>query len=170
MCDRHYKRWRERGDAGQAALERRANGEGTTHTDGYWRLYLPDHQLADSTGTVLRHRLVLFEKLNGQDADCHWCGTPIAWGSTLLTDHLDFDRGNDDPDNLVPVCLSCNSSRQMTRGRKLEEGQIETIRSLVSGGRTKKSVAAMFSVSDVMVGRIVRGESWGTPAWRKESK
>lgn len=169
FCSRHYKRWQKRGEAGGAALERRPNGEGTTHSDGYWRLYLPTHPLADGTGTVLRHRLMLFEKLAGRDARCHWCDAPVAWGSTLMTDHLDFDRANDDPANLVPVCASCNSSRQMVRGRKLDEGQVEVIRRLVAEGRTKTEVAAMFSVSDVLIGKIARGKTWGVPAWQRVS-
>jgi hypothetical protein len=32
--------------------------------------------------------------------------------SALQTDHLDGNKQNNDPDNLVPVCSSCNKARE----------------------------------------------------------
>jgi hypothetical protein len=167
LCHRHYKRWRQRGEPGIAGLERRENGLGTPHLDGYWRFHLPTHPLADSTGTVLRHRVVLYDALDGADADCHWCGKSVAWGIDLHVDHLDSNRANDERVNLVPSCPSCNSSRVKVRGSKLSEADAEIIRSMVAGGMTKVDVAREFGVSDVMVGFIVRGKAWATPAWRR---
>lgn len=78
----------------------------------YKQRYLPDHPLADGRGTVLEHRLVLWNKLEGKDAPCHWCRKPLSWKKrTLCVDHLDEDITNNDPDNLVPACRPCNANR-----------------------------------------------------------
>lgn len=43
------------------------------------------------------------------DQPCHWCGAPAD-----TADHLTpkAKGGTDHPDNLVPACRSCNSSRR----------------------------------------------------------
>jgi 5-methylcytosine-specific restriction endonuclease McrA len=70
-----------------------------------------DHPLDTGVGAVYVHRLVLWEKLAGTDTYCHWCGDPLDWGSTLHIDHLDNDKDNNDPANLVPSCDKCNGSK-----------------------------------------------------------
>ena len=66
---------------------------------------------------VAVHRIVLWEKLNGMNAPCHWCHRLLIWNVDLFTDHLDHDKLNNDPSNLVPSCLSCNSRRRGERIR-----------------------------------------------------
>jgi hypothetical protein len=64
---------------------------------------------------VREHRVALFEKLGPGDHPCHWCGMQLAWfgrqSERICTDHLDFNRLNNDPSNLVPACLDCNAKR-----------------------------------------------------------
>ncbi len=82
-----------------------------------------DHPLSGAQGKVRRARLVLYEKLVGKNAPCHWCGEVMEWRTgpearrrgSLVVDHLDSDTQNDDPDNLVPACIGCNANRE--RGR-----------------------------------------------------
>lgn len=75
------------------------------------------HPLATKSHTVRVHRLVLWEKLDGQDAPCHWCQRPLVWrvsqggDDTLVSDHLDGDILNNSPENLVPACRGCNGNR-----------------------------------------------------------
>lgn len=80
------------------------------------------HLLASSDGQVAEHRLVLWGKLGCKTLDCehecHWgCGRVLTWGGThgIQADHLDEDRLNNDPENLVPSCLTCNVSRNRVR-------------------------------------------------------
>jgi len=66
-------------------------------------------------GEVRRGRKVLWDSLGCESTSCvhlcHWCGQPVAWDSGLQADHLDGNRANDVPDNLVPSCGPCNSRR-----------------------------------------------------------
>jgi hypothetical protein len=97
------------------------------HTKGYWCVSLGglDHPLAgpDGLDPVAVHRLVVWEKLRGEDAPCHWCSDPLEWGSTLHVDHLDNDKDNNNPANLVPSCDKCNGSKgNSDRPRRLPNG------------------------------------------------
>ncbi len=72
------------------------------------------HPIAFGDGTVLEHRFVLYEKIGPGPHPCHWaCGAILDWGgpSGINVDHLDDDKLNNDPDNLVPSCGNCNRHR-----------------------------------------------------------
>ncbi|QAY13973.1 HNH endonuclease [Mycobacterium phage Colt] len=60
---------------------------------------------------VAEHRIVLYDKIGPGTHPCHWCGKPVTWGEGLQTDHVDWDRLNNTPDNLVPSCRPCNFNR-----------------------------------------------------------
>ncbi|MGI8721199.1 MAG: hypothetical protein ACR2JG_03120 [Geodermatophilaceae bacterium] len=70
------------------------------------------HPLADNQGRVYEHRLVLYAVLGPGTFPCHWCRKPVDWDErTLHVDHLDDDKTNNNPANLVPSCLVCNVRR-----------------------------------------------------------
>lgn len=84
---------------------------------GYRNLTMQyDHPLASAAGSLLEHRKVLYDKIGPGPHECHWnyfsrCGeTSLEWGGTrgVQADHLDGDRLNNDPENVVPSCLACN--------------------------------------------------------------
>ncbi len=65
------------------------------------------------------HRAVLYEKLGADAQSCHWCQAEVRWRTVrdagsytgpgaLLVDHLDGNKRNNDPANLVPSCHRCN--------------------------------------------------------------
>lgn len=101
---------------------------------GYTKLYLPGHPLADGRGAVSEHRAVLYAKLGPGRHPCHWCGAMVVWRpvgaaqepGSLRTDHLDDDRRNNDPANLVASCNSCN----IRRGRqdRITDGELFIVR------------------------------------------
>lgn len=75
-----------------------------------------DHPLAAKTGDVLEHRYVLYEKIGPGRHPCHWaCGRILEWNVDLHVDHLDDDKLNNDPENIVPSCISCNGRRAAQR-------------------------------------------------------
>lgn len=86
----------------------------------YRVVQLPNHPLAHESGTVLEHRLVLFASIGPGLHQCYWCGVAVAWATgaeairSLVVDHLDHDKLNNSPTNLVPSCNGCNAHR--TRG------------------------------------------------------
>lgn len=55
---------------------------------------------------------------------CHWCRRPVAWDEAhpqsmdaLVADHLDGDKTNNVPENLVPSCGMCNWNRPASQNR-----------------------------------------------------
>ncbi len=71
---------------------------------------------------VKKSRLVLYQKTNGDQPKCHWCGMLLEWcsgnGQNILAnavcaDHLDDNRLNDDSENIVPSCRQCNANRKV---------------------------------------------------------
>lgn len=59
------------------------------------------------------HRTVLKAVIGPLPHPCHWCNRMLSWGVDLFVDHVDADKLNNDPHNLVPACNSCNVSRAM---------------------------------------------------------
>src|SRR3990167_5289133 len=105
LCSSHWNRLRRYGDP--RATKPRAPGRRATVTVD------AQHPLAWACLKVRRARVVLWEKLGGQDAPCHWCGLPLRWVVALITesppdslyaDHLNSDTQDDRPENLVPAC------------------------------------------------------------------
>jgi hypothetical protein len=92
--------------------------QGLTRTNGYLVRTGVVHPLAGKppgiSGNVYEHRLVLWEKLGCQSLDCEheceWCGRVLNW-ATIKADHVDRDKANNDPENLVPSCNGCNIKR-----------------------------------------------------------
>jgi hypothetical protein len=73
-----------------------------------------DHPLAQKDGQLAEHRKVLYDKIGPGPHACHWgCGKRLEWGGWdgIHADHLDEDRLNNSPENLVPSCLKCNWDR-----------------------------------------------------------
>lgn len=108
LCLAHYKKMSRHGDL---APRRRPNGDGTVGKVGYLVVTVSGHPLADQYGRQYQHRVNLYNKIGPGSHPCHWCATPVSWKIDLHTDHLDFDRLNNDPSNLVASCHACNSHR-----------------------------------------------------------
>jgi len=114
-CKEHYDRYLRHGDP-TVVIDR--TSKGWLHDEGYRRLSIPGHPLASSNGHVFEHRVVLYDKVGPGPHPCHWCTTPVDWSKSwphaddaLVADHLDGNRLNNDPVNLVPACQLCNYTR-----------------------------------------------------------
>lgn len=93
---------------------RRAGGDRRISKQGYVVLrYQHGHPLASHHGELLEHRAVLYAKIGPGSHPCHWCGKLREWGGAggIHVDHLDEDKLNNDPENLVPSCKQCNGNR-----------------------------------------------------------
>jgi hypothetical protein len=116
LCVMHYSRVR----LGIADLRpdplRAPPGSGFVNEYGYRVRRDPSHPLAGAQGKVLEHRAVLYSVIGGGEHRCHWCSKRLTWrgpaGSRINADHLDFDKLNNEPSNLVPSCLDCNTKRR----------------------------------------------------------
>jgi hypothetical protein len=71
------------------------------------------HPLVGARGRVRQHRLVLWDKLKGENSECYWCKRIVFWFSLplLVVDHLDKDKTNNNASNLVASCIRCNAHR-----------------------------------------------------------
>ena len=64
---------------------------------------------------------MLWEKIGLGPHPCYFCGRPLNWQvrkrdqpwpeDFLQVDHLDHDKDNNDPSNLVPSCFRCNAGK-----------------------------------------------------------
>jgi hypothetical protein len=109
----HYHRWYRHG-----SVEAQANRSGVTVSNGrrYVSTYRPGHPLAGKGGKVYVHRATLFDTIGPGPHPCHWCGTELDWlpkgdPAAINVDHLNAIGDDNRPDNLVPSCMSCNTTR-----------------------------------------------------------
>lgn len=82
-------------------------------------VYKPSHPLAGINGYLPEHRILLYQKIGPGDHQCNWCKTNIKWmpksgcvKGCIVVDHVDGNKFNNDPSNLVPSCQGCNTWRQ----------------------------------------------------------
>src|SRR5687767_8774755 len=120
----------------------------TTRTRKYRQIRVqPTHSLAGKTGRVSEARARLFDKIGWGPHPCHWCSKPINWligvrgnhANAIIADHVDGNALNDDIENLVPSCGTCNHKRV----RKVQDH--EQFITLPSGRRVR-------AISKVCVG------------------
>lgn len=110
LCQKHYFRVRRTGMHADRVYIRKAR---LVTPNGYIRLYLPGHPLADQRGYVFEHRAVMWDSVGGACETCALCGKPETW-QTCHVDHRDDDRVNNAPSNLRILCRGCNVMRGHT--------------------------------------------------------
>lgn len=113
-CEKHYIRWYRHGDPRATMI---GDGLSIATPRRYRRIKAVGHPLAHRDGTAYEHRLVLWDEIGPGSHPCYWCRVPVSWFGTpqLQVDHLDGDKGNNVPSNLVPACRSCNGGRVQTQ-------------------------------------------------------
>jgi hypothetical protein len=139
----HYHRQYRHGDA-----HKTAHKAGVTASKGrrYRSAYRPGHPLAMANGKVYVHRAELYDKIGAGVHRCHWGGIAVRWEATrgdadcLNVDHLNGLGDDNSPDNLVPSCPACNTTRgSQARADALRSAgwwsEHDTIARLSKGGR-----------------------------------
>lgn len=105
LCEMHFYRLRRTGGLSLRKLQYRVQSK-----RGYIRIREPDHPLADANNTVYEHRFVYHQHHGEGPFLCHWCGKIVTWFD-MDVDHLDDDKSNNSPENLVASCPKCNRLR-----------------------------------------------------------
>lgn len=105
LCEKHYGRIRRLGTFEvQPRVMLQVVG-------GYIQIKDADHPLAQvSNGWVFQHRAVAYEKYGPGPHPCHWCGAVHEWPD-LVVDHLNEQKADNRPENLVVACNPCNRMR-----------------------------------------------------------
>lgn len=108
MCEMHYGRIRRHG--GTETPDRVAP-DFLPHSGGYLLAYAPGHPLARGRcPRVYAHRVAFYAKHGDGPFSCNWCAIGVNWDG-MHVDHLDDDKTNNNPANLVPSCPTCNQQR-----------------------------------------------------------
>lgn len=118
-CAMHYHRWYRHGSVEKVAAKVRPQ------FPRYRQTMRHGHPIAGKSGKVYVHRLVLFETIGPGTHPCHWCCRQVSWDlpkgqpDALQADHLNHDRLDNRPENLVPACGPCNTARGCHRRHEL---------------------------------------------------
>lgn len=104
LCENHYTRVRK---TGMFDLQPRVEIQ---TTKGYKIVKAETHPLSMANGWAFEHRIVAYEKYGPGIQKCHWDGVELTWNQVVV-DHLNEDKLDNRPDNLVTACNSCNLIR-----------------------------------------------------------
>lgn len=105
LCEMHYARQRSTGSLDRAAPKLRYRTGA-----GYIKVLDREHPMSDGNGHAYEHRKVMFDQHGGECPGCGWCGVPLQWSSAVV-DHLNEDKSDNTPSNLVVSCNDCNRAR-----------------------------------------------------------
>lgn len=162
VCQKHYFRKMRNGSY---HLERKTKKSRLENPAGYQLIYKPDHQLSQANGYVYEHRYVAFQKYGENLPNCEICGNATSWDPyTTHIDHIDENVKNNNPDNLRPLCNSCNVTRsrkpptEWERSSAIEfEGKVDTAHGwsrderVSVGGRTIRArIKDGWSIADAL--------------------
>lgn len=93
-----------------------------------------------------KHRTILRAVIGEAPHPCHWCNKMLSWGVDLFVDHVDENKLNNDPHNLVPSCHSCNVNRSRRPVSHCKRGHefttANTYINATSGARVCRSCVA----------------------------
>jgi hypothetical protein len=106
-CKMHYTRLYR---TGSLDLIAKTIPQFIEQSGGYLLEHAPDHPLTRKGKRVYAHRKAMYDARGAGPFPCHWCGASVTWDD-LHVDHLDEDKHNNNPNNLVPSCPSCNKKR-----------------------------------------------------------
>lgn len=125
-----------------------------------------DHPLSLVGGRLAEHRMVLYDNIGPGPHACYWvdryhCGkTELHWGGRggIHVDHLDNDRQNNDPDNLVPSCVGCNIRRGEQPIYRRARLTIDDVRAIRHSDQPLKEIAAQFGISISYASQVRSGQ------------
>lgn len=109
LCEAHYMRVRRNGTT---ATQYESADAYHDHSGGYLLVKAKGHPRSLGGSRAYAHRVVFTDTYGEGPFKCNWCPNTVTWGN-MHVDHLDDNKHNNHPDNLVAACPVCN----MKRGR-----------------------------------------------------
>lgn len=127
--------------------------------------YAPGHPLSGATGLVSAARKILYDRIGPGVHVCHWCGKNIRWikgvrghsTGAVIADHVDSDPLNDEPENIVPSCGTCNA----TRTQSIKSGELFVVRSNGTRTRATKRLCVICQAEFLVVNAELRSSGKG---------
>ena len=91
-------------------------GRKNTDSRGYISRLIPTHPLADCSGRVKEHRMVMYAEYGAGLRECADCGVEWSWsgGRNCHIDHIDTNTSNNQLSNLRFLYAPCNVYRGHT--------------------------------------------------------
>jgi hypothetical protein len=111
LCEMHYARLRRTGSV--EGVGRHDETSRRVLTNGYISVLRIGHPLTGANGWMTEHRQVAYDDRNGVLTSCEWCRVPLSDWAEVQIDHIDGDRANNAPSNLLVSCASCNTGRHV---------------------------------------------------------
>lgn len=112
-CDACYcRRWRNKKAGNGRVFEHVPPSEGFDHTGGYRLIPAKGHPLRDGKVGIYEyeHRVRFYDKHGAGPFNCHHCGKQVTWDD-MHVDHLNDNPQDNDLNNLVASCPTCNQWR-----------------------------------------------------------
>lgn len=125
LCPEHKNEYQREYAAAHREGKRESNtryftkvaGKTYLHTSGYVMYVGYDHPACAPGGITRHHRIVLWDKVDGQNVPCAECGGILRWDlpsinpDSLCVDHINEDKSDNRPENLDPIHSVCNVKR-----------------------------------------------------------
>lgn len=110
LCEMHYGRMRRNGNFDGPVI-----GRVFVAQHGYAVAYNRAHPMAKAAGVVYQHRAVHFDQVGAGPHKCRWCKAEVDWDAKgkrrLVVDHVNGEKADNRPVNLVTACQRCNMAR-----------------------------------------------------------
>lgn len=108
LCEAHYYQNRRTGSFNKKIYPKTADHGSYVRILGS---HVQNHPMRSKKSNMLyEHRMVAYDSRNGICDDCFWCGKELTWESCVI-DHLNEDKHDNRPDNLLVSCPRCNRGR-----------------------------------------------------------
>lgn len=117
MCEKHYMRNRRNGTTNKLDVVKPG---ALTHSHGYKLIHAPDHELRRASNRVYEHRAVYYAHHGSGPFVCHWCSVVVCWDD-MHVDHLNDQKDDNSPTNLVASCAACNQKRGFRKMTKTHQ-------------------------------------------------
>lgn len=111
ICEACYYYERRTGRSGPAPRHIRVGSYKTK--GGYVRVTVEvGHELRSGDGMVYEHRLVAYQRHHkGDPLECYWCSKQLDNWASVVVDHKNEDKADNQPGNVVIACNNCNRAR-----------------------------------------------------------
>lgn len=138
VCEAHYCMFRRNGNyEGQYRSP-------TSKQGNYIRVNgkpAKKHPMSTKTsGMLYEHRMVAYDARNGICEPCFWCGKELEWENCVI-DHLNEDKHDNRPENLLIACTHCNRARGAMLGfiARMKESSLPVFYEAIGEYRKKHS-------------------------------